>query len=137
MRCAQDAFLEAGVYDGFPRHFMEDQYYVAGPTDTPTLIPPPLGPNTADDRGAAAARWVEPAVVPKFYGYYAAVGPDGSVIMPMHSHCGIGASCSVSWPTRILLVEECGKPVFPEFFSHDQKYTFYSLSSDSYVQRSG
>ena len=120
--------LEAGVYDAFPRHFMEDQYYAAGPTGAPTLVTPPFG---ADDQGSGAACWVEPAVVPKFYGYYAAVGPDGSVITPMHSQCGIDASCSVSWPTRILLVEECGKPVFPEIFSHEQKCASPSRSPSS------
>lgn len=131
--------LEAGVYNAFPRYFMHDywQYVdVAGTAAAPTpAVRPPFGSRggatsppsgrfltNAVDHGAVTARWIEPAVVPKFYGYYTAVAPDGGVIMPMHVECSPDAACDVSWPTRILLVEECGRPIFPQLFTQEHKY---------------
>ncbi|KAI0767605.1 hypothetical protein C8Q74DRAFT_1219434 [Fomes fomentarius] len=53
----------------------------------------------------------QPAVLPKFYGYYAALNADGTLRDDNHHACGENATCRVSWPTRLLLVEECGAPV--------------------------
>ena len=136
--------LEAGVYDAFPRYLMDDQFAfgpqpaaakTAAPSDDtaqPVLdlsanfdsaAPSVPSPTRTDDKDTVAERWrVEPAVVPKFYGYYAAVAPDGSIITPMHLNCSLETTCSVSWPTRILLVEESGSPIFQEFFTQEQKY---------------
>ncbi|KAI1792675.1 hypothetical protein LXA43DRAFT_1004508 [Ganoderma leucocontextum] len=132
--------LEAGVYDAFPRHFMDDQY-VAGTLGSATAFQPDevarpgfapqadaataasggFSTGSAGDQRTVAARWIEPAVVPKFYGYYAAVASDGSVITPLHVRCLPDATCAVPWPTRILLVEECGRPIFPPVFTQEQK----------------
>ena len=64
----------------------------------------------------------EPAVVPKFFGYYAAVDADGRVIQHAHPKCDKDATCAVPWPTRLLLVEECGKPVVLRRLTYDQRY---------------
>ncbi|PIL28827.1 hypothetical protein GSI_08872 [Ganoderma sinense ZZ0214-1] len=100
--------LEAGVYDAFPRYLMDDQYITGS-------------------RSSVTVRWVKPAVVPKFYGYYAAVGADGKPIMPMHLGCHSDMTCPVSWPTRILLVEECGRPILPSAFTPDQRFDCLQL----------
>ncbi|KAI0767604.1 hypothetical protein C8Q74DRAFT_967035 [Fomes fomentarius] len=59
----------------------------------------------------------EPAVLPKFYGYYAALNADGTPRDDNHSSCGENARCRVLWPTRLLLVEECGAPVTPYYLT--------------------
>ncbi|PIL28823.1 hypothetical protein GSI_08868 [Ganoderma sinense ZZ0214-1] len=126
--------MEASVYDSFPRQFMDDQYYAAGTAAAPTAAQLPFDskidptaalagrlPTNEGNQGAVTARRIEPAVVPKCYGYYVAVTSDGTAIMPTHSNCGLDATCSVSWPTHILLVEECGRPIFPQVFTQEQK----------------
>ena len=137
--------VEAGVYDAFPQHLMEGQWHYAdaapasatspgaaqpdaGPQAnvSVTSAPPPQlspGATAGGERSNVAASAIEfsPAVVPKFFGYYAAIGADGSVITPLHVGCGGEGTCRVSWPTRILLVEECGKPICPQVFSQQQK----------------
>ncbi|PIL28866.1 hypothetical protein GSI_08912 [Ganoderma sinense ZZ0214-1] len=72
---------------------------------------------------------LKPAVVPKFFGYYAAVDADGRVIDHDHSHpsCDKDDTCAVSWPTRLLLVEECGKPVVYRRLTHEQRIACYKL----------
>ncbi|KAI0634603.1 hypothetical protein C8Q77DRAFT_1157398 [Trametes polyzona] len=56
---------------------------------------------------------VLPAIVPKFYGYYAPVNEDGTLRQQTHLHCDTDYSyyCSVNWPTSVLLLEECGVPL--------------------------
>ena len=71
----------------------------------------------------------EPAVVPKFFGYYAAVDADGRVIQHAHPKCDKDATCAVPWPTRLLLVEECGKPVVLRRLTYDQRYVTSLRSS--------
>ncbi|KAI8989009.1 hypothetical protein BD414DRAFT_485695 [Trametes punicea] len=56
---------------------------------------------------------VLPAVVPKFYGYYAPLNPDGTPFSCEHEGCDVDSMCYVDWPTHVLLVEECGEPVHP------------------------
>ena len=82
-------------------------------------VPPPAPSETTAaapaEQACARPTKAEPAVVPKFYGYYAALSADGKVIS--HSHRDVGCAendtCGVKWPTRILLVEECGQPISP------------------------
>ncbi|KAM5546073.1 hypothetical protein V8D89_000199 [Ganoderma adspersum] len=69
----------------------------------------------------------EPAVVPKFFGYYAAVDADGRVIQHAHPKCDKDATCAVPWPTRLLLVEECGKPVVLNELTYDQRTACFEL----------
>ncbi len=64
----------------------------------------------------------EPAVVPKFYGYYAALNADGTLREDTHTRCGEDNTCAVSWPTRLLLVEECGAPLSGHSFSRQEVY---------------
>ena len=71
----------------------------------PTLgDPPPPPPPVAPTERAL------PAVVPKFFGYYAVAGDDDARA-PRHPGCDVLDRCGVSWPSRILLLEECGEPV--------------------------
>ncbi|KAI0752595.1 hypothetical protein C8Q80DRAFT_464461 [Daedaleopsis nitida] len=71
----------------------------------------------------------EPAVVPKFYGYYAKVAPDGTLQNDSHGgyHCDEDGTCTVKWPTRILLLEECGVPVDPYFLPREHREKCRSL----------
>jgi hypothetical protein len=73
---------EATIYDGFPRHLMEDW---SGFNFLPSYLNHHLNKLVVPCK----------AVVPKFYGYYVPVGPneDGPK------------------PSAILLVEECGTPI--------------------------
>ncbi|KAL7284759.1 hypothetical protein ACG7TL_002066 [Trametes sanguinea] len=67
---------------------------------------------------------VMPAVVPKFFGFYVPVLPNGEVFRESHERsCGRynDATCSVDWPTPILLVEECGTPIDPWYMEREQR----------------
>ncbi|KAI1792714.1 hypothetical protein LXA43DRAFT_311467 [Ganoderma leucocontextum] len=135
---------EAAIYNAFPRHLMDDQYpagtiakAASVKSDAAAQLETESGPQT--DAAATASEVAStdvgekritvplpkprPAVVPKFYGYYAAVDADGSVVEHSHSFlfCGPDDVCSVRWPTRILLMEECGKPIVPEHYTIAQR----------------
>ena len=92
---------------------------------------PPLQPAIPAESPASESRageW-EPAVVPKFYGYYGAVNADGSLQKERHEYCDIDDECTVDWPTRILLLEECGKPVSPHSLARTERYVSHPASS--------
>ncbi|CDO70058.1 hypothetical protein BN946_scf184601.g11 [Trametes cinnabarina] len=66
-----------------------------------------------------------PATVPKFFGFYAPVLKNGEVFTDTHERtCGRedDARCRVDWPTPILLVEECGRPISPDYYGGEQRY---------------
>ncbi|KAI1792673.1 hypothetical protein LXA43DRAFT_1093322 [Ganoderma leucocontextum] len=135
-RCGAHEMLrrEAVAYDAFPRHLMEDRYSAgsfktvhretaassdgvvepemeSGPDATATSISENASTEVGDILRTRSPS--EAAVVPKFYGYYAAVNVDGSVIEHSHPDCDEDETCSVLWPTRILILEECGNPIVP------------------------
>ncbi len=65
-----------------------------------------------------------PAVVPKFYGYYGALNEDGTLHSERHglqTYCDIDEACYVDWPTRLLLVEECGRPIQPYYMTREER----------------
>ncbi|KAI9060029.1 hypothetical protein FKP32DRAFT_1083589 [Trametes sanguinea] len=69
-----------------------------------------------------------PAIVPKFFGFYAPVLPTGEISKKTHAiSCGLNDRCEVNWPTPILLVEECGKPIELADWSWDQRYEILDL----------
>ncbi|KAI0715992.1 hypothetical protein C8T65DRAFT_572489, partial [Cerioporus squamosus] len=68
-----------------------------------------------------------PPIVPKFYGYYLPVDDDGNLVCRTHIKCKEDGTCDVDWPTRLLLVEECGVPVDPWDFAYDQRLECFSL----------
>ncbi|KAI0329814.1 hypothetical protein GY45DRAFT_1324623 [Cubamyces sp. BRFM 1775] len=70
---------------------------------------------------------VLPAIVPKFFGFYAPAAKDGKPIYREHSYCGINSTCHTTWPTHILLLEECGRPVIPYYMSREEREKLYSL----------
>ncbi|KAI0819903.1 hypothetical protein BC628DRAFT_1423425 [Trametes gibbosa] len=60
-----------------------------------------------------------PAIVPKFFGYYSPVNEDGTLNNDLLKHFEYRNSddtederCRVDWPTSVLLLEECGRPVY-------------------------
>ena len=67
-------------------------------------------------------------VVPKFFGYYLLLKPDGTLNFNTHNECDEDGTCEVAWPPAILLIEDCGNPIQPELFSDAQRYVI-SLSS--------
>ncbi|KAH9903253.1 hypothetical protein C8Q73DRAFT_45000 [Cubamyces lactineus] len=79
----------------------------------------------------AAQRPVEydvfPALVPKFFGFYAPAAENGSPIYREHSNCGRDDTCQTTWPTHILLLEECGKPIDPHSMSREEREKCYKL----------
>ncbi|KAH9924990.1 uncharacterized protein BXZ73DRAFT_22658, partial [Epithele typhae] len=121
-QCGAHAMLEheARLYALFPRELMEDCFEgtEGGPatpsgeetveTGSPFVCP-------SDDGLAAASRIsVIPAVVPKFYGYYALMSPEtGEVVSNRHRNCNVEGACWVEWPTRLLLLEQCGRDISP------------------------
>ncbi|KAI1792680.1 hypothetical protein LXA43DRAFT_310147 [Ganoderma leucocontextum] len=168
-RCGAHEMLrrEAVAYNEFPRHLMEDRY----PTESPQTVasataaltsddvaqpdtdlePGPdattptstasddASPDGADKRTPTPTH--QPAVVPKFFGHYAAVDADGSVIEHSHPSCDIDEVCAVTtWPTRLLLMEECGKPVVPEERPLEERSCcldlFKRLHAEGFVQGS-
>ncbi|RPD76546.1 hypothetical protein L226DRAFT_611892 [Lentinus tigrinus ALCF2SS1-7] len=62
-----------------------------------------------------------PPVVPRFYGYYLPIGDDDTLICNTHSKCKEDGKCEVDWPSRILLVEECGTPIEPRDWTYQQR----------------
>ncbi|TFK94117.1 hypothetical protein K466DRAFT_446326, partial [Polyporus arcularius HHB13444] len=103
---------EAAMYTSFPRDFMEESH-----RPSPTLAN--CVPNAPEQ--------VLPPVVPKFYGYYLPVDDDGNFFGRTHINCKEDGTCDVDWPARLLLVEECGAPIEPEDFTHDQRLECFSL----------
>ncbi|KAI0329815.1 hypothetical protein GY45DRAFT_842045 [Cubamyces sp. BRFM 1775] len=91
--------------------------------------------NEDDVEAAAPPRPVEPArvelpaIVPKFFGYYAPVNEDGTPFLEEHINCGLDAHCWVPWPSHILLVEECGEPIsaHPSVMSLQEREKCYEL----------
>ncbi|KAI0658060.1 hypothetical protein C8Q70DRAFT_918034, partial [Cubamyces menziesii] len=83
-----------------------------------------------------------PAIVPKFFGYYAPVNEDGTPFLEEHLSCGLSAWCHVPWPSHILLVEECGEPIRadPSVMSlHEREKChelFKRLHAGGFVQKS-
>ncbi|KAJ8488561.1 hypothetical protein ONZ51_g3496 [Trametes cubensis] len=73
----------------------------------------------------AAQRPVEydvfPALVPKFFGFYAPATENGSPIYREHQYCGRDDTCPTTWPTHILLLEECGRPINPCYMSTEER----------------
>ncbi|RDX52438.1 hypothetical protein OH76DRAFT_1345065 [Lentinus brumalis] len=91
---------EATAYNAFPRELMEDT-----------------------SRG--------PAVVPKFYGYYGALNADGTLHSERHTlqtYCDIDETCYVDWPTRLFLVEECGRPIQPYYMTREEREKVVALT---------
>ncbi|RPD64347.1 hypothetical protein L227DRAFT_325989 [Lentinus tigrinus ALCF2SS1-6] len=68
-----------------------------------------------------------PPVVPRFYGYYLPIGDDDTLICNTHSKCKEDGKCEVDWPSRILLVEECGTPIEPRDWTYQQRLECLSL----------
>lgn len=52
-------------------------------------------------------------LVPNFYGLYVAVDSKGRRLCGDHPHCDgyLHSDCAVDWPSPILLMEDCGKPI--------------------------
>lgn len=78
----------------------------------------------ATDQQAAETEQVEllPPVVPKFYGYYLPVDDDGTMICHTHTGCKEDGKCVVrNWPTRLLLLEQCGVSIEPRVLSYEQR----------------
>ncbi|KAI0649760.1 hypothetical protein C8Q79DRAFT_1006101 [Trametes meyenii] len=69
-----------------------------------------------------------PAVVPKFFGYYVPLEADGTLCHRVHKGCDEDSRCYVTWPTGILLMEECGKDIgSPSDWSHNQRVDCFNL----------
>ena len=88
-----------------------------GPASQRTAHTPAESPASAETQ---MCEW-RPAVVPKFYGYYGAVDADGTLLHERHEYCDVSDDCTVRWPTRILLVEECGNPIEPHDLSRSER----------------
>ena len=76
-----------------------------------------------------------PPVVPKFFGYYLLLKPDGQVFFELseaHGECGEDGTCAVAWPPAIVLIEDCGVPIQPSRFTDAQRYVIPSLSTFRY-----
>ncbi|KAI0634604.1 hypothetical protein C8Q77DRAFT_1157399 [Trametes polyzona] len=96
---------EAEIYGIFPKH-LSDTTVAKRKEDSEDGLP------TATAKEVDRDTQTLPPVVPKYYGYYAALdeGFDGWLI-DMHPKCWEDSRCEVSWRTRILLIEECGVPI--------------------------
>ncbi|KAI1792684.1 hypothetical protein LXA43DRAFT_1093331 [Ganoderma leucocontextum] len=147
---------EAVAYHAFPRHLMEDRYAMEPPQNVASASDDVAQPETESGPDATATQSAsddastdvgdkcthtphhEPAVVPKFFqvGYYAPVDADGSVIKHSHRSCSKDGTCRVSWPTRLLVVEECGKPVVLEEHTLEQRHLFKRLHAAGFTQGS-
>lgn len=106
-RCTAHNLLrnEGRVYDTFPSHIQEEHCGY-------NIVPQCRFPVPAT------------AIVPKFFGYYLPVNARGEVVDhgADHEKCSERNPCTVSWPSPILLMEECGQPVEPSKFTVDQRY---------------
>ncbi|RDX54320.1 hypothetical protein OH76DRAFT_1314875, partial [Lentinus brumalis] len=132
---------EAAMYTSFPRDFMEETHRPSptlanfvpnapeqGLADETYLPSPTSALNVAADNDAEHSEpAILPPVVPKFYGYYLPVDDDGNFFGRTHINCKEDGTCDVDWPARLLLVEECGAPIEPEDFTHDQRLACFSL----------
>ncbi|KAI8989006.1 hypothetical protein BD414DRAFT_415253 [Trametes punicea] len=109
-RCTAHNLLrnEARVYDSFPKYVQEEYCGY-------NIVPQCRFPVPAT------------AIVPKFFGYYLPVDERGNVLDNHHDSCSEEKPCSVKWPSPILLMEECGKPVEPSKFTLDQRTECFSL----------
>ncbi len=77
-----------------------------------------------------------PPVVPKFFGYYLLLKPDGRLFFELsegHGECGEDGTCGVAWPPAILLIEDCGVPIQPSLFSDAHRYVILSLSLSTHM----
>ncbi|OSD01008.1 hypothetical protein PYCCODRAFT_567466 [Trametes coccinea BRFM310] len=80
-----------------------------------------------------------PAVVPKFFGFYAPLLPNGTVCKT--THCEQKGCYRVPpLPTPILLIEECGEPIRTKDWNREQRekiyHLFERLHEDGFVQYS-
>ncbi|TBU57919.1 hypothetical protein BD310DRAFT_820528 [Dichomitus squalens] len=66
-------------------------------------------------------------VVPKFYGYYLLLKPDGTIYFDTHDECDEDGTCEVAWPPAMLLIEDCGSPIQPALFSDAQRWECHRL----------
>ncbi|KAL7284758.1 hypothetical protein ACG7TL_002065 [Trametes sanguinea] len=65
-----------------------------------------------------------PAVVPKFFGFYAPLLPNGTVCKT--THCEQKGCYRVApLPTPILLIEECGEPIRTKDWNREQRYELH------------
>ncbi|KAI0649765.1 hypothetical protein C8Q79DRAFT_901234 [Trametes meyenii] len=109
-RCTAHNLLrnEARVYNSFPKNIQEE--YCGYNIVPQCRFPVPAAP-----------------IVPKFFGYYLPVDGRGNVLDNHHDKCSEREPCSVSWPSPILLMEECGNPVEPSQFTLEQRTECFSL----------
>ncbi|KAI1792710.1 hypothetical protein LXA43DRAFT_1073628 [Ganoderma leucocontextum] len=91
----------------------------------------PLLPRDADQVPLGPLKSLDvPPVVPKFFGYYLLLKPDGRVFFELseaHGECGEDGTCGVAWPPAILLIEDCGDPIQPWLFADAQRWGCYHL----------
>ncbi|EIW53253.1 uncharacterized protein TRAVEDRAFT_133289 [Trametes versicolor FP-101664 SS1] len=83
--------------------------------------------NGSDEAKETQQLRLVPAIVPKFYGYYKSVDEEFASMSDTHPHCDRDSECDVSWPTRILLLEECGTTVDPSLFTRDQRHVCFEV----------
>ncbi|KAI0761356.1 hypothetical protein BD413DRAFT_590580 [Trametes elegans] len=103
-----------------------DETDSSGRNDASTAQPESAAGKTC----APPARLVTiPAVVPKFYGYYAPAKADGTPEDYSHAEhgCGLDSECRVAWWTSILLVEECGSDIDPYNHSRAERMACLEL----------
>lgn len=99
----------------------------AAPPEKPTVaVECSPGVGNVDDAQKAQQPRIPP-IVPKFYGVYKSVDEGFEHLHKMHPACNEDSTCSVSWPTRILLLEECGTPVVPSRLTYEQRYVLFEL----------
>ncbi|KAM5546069.1 hypothetical protein V8D89_000195 [Ganoderma adspersum] len=123
-KCGSHEMLrrEAVAYDAFPRDLMEGTYAPASPQDVGVAQPDTepghdttqSSTSTSDDTSTSADGADRPRSSPSFFGYYAPVDADGSVIDNAHPDCDIDSDCAITWPTCLLLIEECGRRIVLE-----------------------
>lgn len=100
----------------------EPQAEVTAPEDLTPAVGCTPEANDSDEAKETQQLRLVPAIVPKFYGYYKPVDEGFASLRDMHPHCDRDSECDVPWPTRILLLEECGTTVDPSLFTKDQRH---------------
>ncbi|KAI9060047.1 hypothetical protein FKP32DRAFT_1734361, partial [Trametes sanguinea] len=122
---------EARMYNAFPKEFMADTVTQPESSESSHVVD---GCASAAQGEASPSTTVKrsevlPAIVPKFFGFYAPLLPNGEVFKETHQEsCGDDGYCSVSdWPTPILLLEECGEPINPSRWDRQQREKVYKL----------
>ncbi|KAJ6629867.1 hypothetical protein B0H10DRAFT_1629162, partial [Mycena sp. CBHHK59/15] len=100
---------EGAVYDAMPTHLQED--WSGLNLVAPLMHPVPVG-----------------AVAAKFYGYYVPVREDDAKESEEYELCGSESHKAWKRLSPILLLEECGEPIFPSAFTPDARSECYSLA---------